>query len=105
MRMPTNDLSIEELLHAVLDTVDEGVSAEPPGRTADCVSLRKLEAHAKNIAFLSTDEMRHVNRCPDYCQANLETARRHLNPDHVVFDVPPLQRLAAHKQGSGAAVY
>ena len=96
--MPHDDISLEELLHAVLGFADEEAGHEPPGRTVECVTLRKLEAHAKKQRFLSDDEMRHVNRCPDHCQPNLDTIRRHYGPHPPVFSLEPVQRLAAHEK-------
>jgi hypothetical protein len=100
-----DELTIEEVFHAFLDSAEESAPRDPPGRTPDCLSFRKLEAHVKRLQFLTAEEMRHVNRCPDYCQTNLAEFRKHLQSRAPEFVATAAQRLAAHQESGSTSLY
>jgi hypothetical protein len=89
-----NDITLEKLLIACLDGEDQEAPINSP-KTPECPSFREFEAHANGSRFLCAEAMRHVNRCPDYCQPVLSQFRRQCGQNHLRFGPTSAQKLAA----------
>jgi len=97
-------ITLEELLATCLDGEDQDAPSNIL-KTPDCPPLREFEAHAKGIRFLSAEAMRHVNRCPEYCQSILDGFRRQCSDYRVAFSHATVQPLAALGSGGGPHTY
>jgi hypothetical protein len=101
---PYNDVTLEQLLIECLDGEDHEAPENSP-KTPECPSYREFEAHARGSHFLGPDAMRHVNRCPDYCQLVLSQFRQQCGQIQPRFSHAGVQKLAAHGNPGAARTY
>jgi hypothetical protein len=70
--MSNTNLTFEAALSAYLESEEPTSPSRHRAKTSDCVSTQKLENHIRAASFLNTQELRHINRCPDFCQRALQ---------------------------------
>jgi hypothetical protein len=100
----SNDLTIEQLLRSVLESAEADAPGSALYRTPDCPSYSRFESHARGVRYLSPTDLRHVNRCPDYCQIVLSEIRQHFRKRRAHFGAVA-QRLAAHAESDLGSFY
>ncbi len=95
-----SNATIEDLFASSLGTDEPNAPVQHHAKTADCPSFARFELHATGTTFLSSSELRHVNRCPDYCQPTLERFRELVGPALPCPEIELSQRLAAHEKSA-----
>ena len=75
--MIKHTLTFEELLQGSLENTTPDAPSLHRAKTAACLSFGQFERHVKGKAFFNADQLKHVNRCPDYCQPTLSFFRKH----------------------------